>query len=742
MAEDRRLGTEQQWAGADLTASTDRLYASPFEELPSLLPLYAAALVVTICGIAAVNMTVDDSSFSSLTVMLTAVGFGVSLALRLMRVDPNQAMYPLLGIALFVTLQRLLSGEGMADFVFGAGVRGGGGAMQPDVVLASLLSWLVVLRSFALLTNYSLLFCAVPTIAMLGLTGSSQPDTEIVVYFFIFLLATIFMVGYEHHLRLQEVTIIPRDDDRPSVRSHASTALALFVAVGGVGGALTLAARPVLSRLSPFATPMLRSRQSFPTFNNALQNNSTYVPIGSGPISLSETPLFEVRGARNSSLWRTRTYDYYTGRGWTSTMAEDQRSPVANAEVSFTPPDVEGVEREERYYRIDFEPDPFRPASLPTELVTQQIVLLSDMLPYLPLPGRPKSLISRLGEVSSDTAGVVNARTPLSRGTAYQITADTWSPLPRLLRQAPPVNPSRFYRPEYLALPLGTERVQSLAHRLAAGRLNAYDKAIAMEAYIEKNCPYTLTEEATPAETDAVDYYLFSAKEGACDLAASAMAILCRSVGIPARWAAGYLEGVEDPSSGGRVLREADSHAWVELYFPGYGWVAFNPAPQSPAGTTDVSGQVVRSARRLWRGVERRGIAAFFTLGLTLVFLGMAVKPGFDLWWSTLRERRMATARARSGDTTAVLALRYRELTDALARAGWDRAPTETPTAFLARLRSELPEDPAAVLESAEFVTIAFIQARYAENPVSADMVADVTRRVREMRRALRAVKG
>src|SRR5689334_15034568 len=127
MTEEKRLGSEQQWAGADPAASTEPLYASPFEELTSLLPLYAAALVVTICGIAAVNMTVDDSSFSSLTVMLTAVGFAVSLALRMMRVDPNQAMYPLLGIALFVTLQRLLSGEGMADFIFGSGARGAGG---------------------------------------------------------------------------------------------------------------------------------------------------------------------------------------------------------------------------------------------------------------------------------------------------------------------------------------------------------------------------------------------------------------------------------------------------------------------------------------------------------------------------------------------------------------------------------------------------------------------------------------
>ena len=135
------------------------------------MPLYAAALAVTLCGIAAVNLTVDDPNLASLTVLLSSLGFAVSLALRMVRVDPNQAMYPLLGIALFVTLQRVLGGEGILDFM--VGVRGSNA--QPDIVLATLLSWLVVLRSFALLTNYSLLFCAVPTIAMLGLTGSSNP---------------------------------------------------------------------------------------------------------------------------------------------------------------------------------------------------------------------------------------------------------------------------------------------------------------------------------------------------------------------------------------------------------------------------------------------------------------------------------------------------------------------------------------------------------------------------------------
>src|SRR5205823_7630881 len=253
--------------------------------------------------------------------LLSTLGFAVSLALRMLRVDPNQAMYPLLGIALFVTLQRVLGGEGI--LVFMVGVRGNNA--QPDIMLATLLSWLVVLRSFALLTNYSLLFCAVPTIAMLGLTGSSNPTPEIVLYFFFFLLATIFMVGYEHHLRLREE--IARAD-RPSLRSHASTALALFVAVAALGGALTLVGRPVLSRISPYTAPLIRKVQSLPTFNNELQVSKGYLPIGSGPINLTDTPILEVRGAGDTSLWRTRIYDDYTGRGWKLLQQEDMDDPV------------------------------------------------------------------------------------------------------------------------------------------------------------------------------------------------------------------------------------------------------------------------------------------------------------------------------------------------------------------------------------------------------------------------------
>jgi hypothetical protein len=700
------------------------------QELLDLLPLYGAALAVTLCGIAAVNVTADYPGGNSTIVLLTVLGFGVSLLLRMLRVDPNQAMYPLIGFVLFVTLQRLLSGEGLIDVLIGSRP----GNAQPDVVLATLLSGLVMVRSFALLTNYSLLFCAVPTIAMLGLTGSSNPDTEIVVYFFLFLLATIFMVAFEHHLRLREESA---GAGPPSVRSHASTALALFVAVAAVGGGLTLATRPILSRLSPFTTPILRKAQNLPSFNTAIQSSSTYLPVGSGPISLSETPVLEVRGDLRTSLWRTRIFDRYTGRGWTTSQPEELRMPTLRSEVAMQPPDGMQVNIE-RFYRMEFEGDPNRTERVRPETVTQTIMLRADLPQWIPAPGRATTLLWPYWPIATDTAGIISARQTLQPGLVYQVTSDIAVPEPRLLRQTQPPDRNSFYEPEYLDLPLGTERVQDLARRITAEKSNAYDKALTIQQHIEKNCGYTLLGEPTPQATDAVDYYLFTTKEGACDLAGSAMAVMCRAVGIPARVAVGYLEGMEDPQTNARVLREADAHLWVELFFSGYGWVTFNPAPASIDAATDPVGQVARTAQRFWRGLARRGIAVLFTLGLTLAFLGAAAKPGLDLWWVMLRERRLAAALARQGDSRAILALRYRELTEILGRSGWRRAPAETPAAFLARLRSEVPPDLSPAVGTAEYVTDAFTRARYAEEPVPAGTLATIAARLRDLRRLLR----
>src|SRR5438067_1175490 len=198
-----------------MATDAPQLASSTAARIRYLLPLYLAGLVVTLCGIGAVQSTVDDPSLGTITAGLTVLGFAVSLALRLARLDPNLALYPAFGLGFFLAAQHFISAGGLSEMLGGPAQR-----WQPDVALATFLCWLVVLRSFTLLTNYALLFCPVPTIALLGLTGSSNLDSEILVYFMLFLFSTIFLVGYEHYLRLQQSA---RREPDPILRAHAAT---------------------------------------------------------------------------------------------------------------------------------------------------------------------------------------------------------------------------------------------------------------------------------------------------------------------------------------------------------------------------------------------------------------------------------------------------------------------------------------------------------------------------------------
>jgi hypothetical protein len=141
----------------------------------------------------------------------------------------------------------------------------------------------------------------------------------------------------------------------------------------------------------------------------------------------------------------------------------------------------------------------------------------------------------------------------------------------------------------YLQLPETLpQRVAELANQIAAPYTNPYDKALAIESYL-RQYRYTTDIAAPPEGTDAVDYFLFDIKRGYCDYYASAMAVMLRALGIPSRLAAGYAPGELLPSQDDkpvvtdtyRVL-ERDAHAWVEVFFPAYGWVQFEPTAAQP----------------------------------------------------------------------------------------------------------------------------------------------------------------
>lgn len=128
------------------------------------------------------------------------------------------------------------------------------------------------------------------------------------------------------------------------------------------------------------------------------------------------------------------------------------------------------------------------------------------------------------------------------------------------------------------------QRVKDMASEITASQTNNYDKVKAIEKYLSESFPYTLSPKSTPRGRDFVDYFLFDSKEGYCTYYASAMAVMVRSIGIPSR----YVEGYVMPASPGQenvyTVTNEKAHAWVEVYFEGFGWVPFEPTAAFTSG--------------------------------------------------------------------------------------------------------------------------------------------------------------
>ena len=186
----------------------------------------------------------------------------------------------------------------------------------------------------------------------------------------------------------------------------------------------------------------------------------------------------------------------------------------------------------------------------------------------------------------------------------------------------------------YLQLPGDLpERVGELAGRLTRTADTPLDKARAIETYLRgESFTYSQDIEAPPTDSDGVDHFLFETRTGYSDYFASSMAVMLRSVGIPARLAAGYAPGEFDEASGLNAVRDSDSHAWVQVYFPEFGWIDFEPTPAWP----DPSRQIGRPARggQIVDAAEApdQEFAEFqgFVFPAQLSAIGLGVEGGFE----------------------------------------------------------------------------------------------------------------
>jgi transglutaminase-like putative cysteine protease len=284
-----------------------------------------------------------------------------------------------------------------------------------------------------------------------------------------------------------------------------------------------------------------------------------------GPVNLGNTTLMDVR-ARGGRYWRAATYDQYAGQGWLTTERESQfldagdvitRSSLYEARRTIT-----------QTYTI-YTPE-----------ATQLFALNQAERFSLPIKATVLETETEDGSTQIASMSMASSRYSLNSGDSYIVVSSIPSAEEDAMRLAGEDYPD--WIDHYLQLPdTLPQRVRDLAEELTAEYDNAYDKASALQDYA-RTLTYNDQVQAPPEGVDPVDYFLFESQEGYCNYYASAMAVMARSVGIPARIAAGYSQGDWERDAQAYRVRQHHSHAWVEVYFPRFGWVEFEPTAAEP----------------------------------------------------------------------------------------------------------------------------------------------------------------
>ena len=279
-----------------------------------------------------------------------------------------------------------------------------------------------------------------------------------------------------------------------------------------------------------------------------------------GGISLGNDRVMEVTASETGFL-RAQSYDVYTPQGWligSDNQITSGRWPALEQLAS--PQDALDQVR--------------RSVSIQVTTFKRSNVLVSAGQPIA------VNLDSRVvfGPVTNDVISLRPA-SQLAVDDQYRVDSTVSNASANNLRQAPATYPDEAA--PYLQLPESLpQRVRDLAAEVTSGSDNPYDKAADIEDYL-RGFGINVGITAAPHNRDSVDYFLFDLKSGYFDYHATAMVVMLRSLGIPSRLAVGYIIRPEDriPQSSVYEVRESNAYAWPEVYFPGLGWVEFNPSP-------------------------------------------------------------------------------------------------------------------------------------------------------------------
>ncbi|MFL5629108.1 MAG: DUF3488 and transglutaminase-like domain-containing protein, partial [Ktedonobacteraceae bacterium] len=297
--------------------------------------------------------------------------------------------------------------------------------------------------------------------------------------------------------------------------------------------------------------------------------------LGGNP-NLNNDIVFTVQSDDPTQYMASLSYDTYNGRGWsnsptfsTSTQANEvipSESAVAHTDVQH----VQVVNPPGEQYQYLFGASQLASVNQPITVVRST---------------RDDSIVA-----------VLSKKGKLTAGASYIITSYVSSADEKLLRTIPmPADsphfadsydgqyPLSYYNPailgSYTQMPKTLDpNIAALAQRITAGAPSMYDKAKALETYLRSNFTYDVNVHL-PSNEEAVSWFLFrSPHKGFCNYFSTTMAVMARTLGIPARVVVGYTNGHLDEKHHQRVIYGTDAHSWTQIYFAGYGWINFEPS--------------------------------------------------------------------------------------------------------------------------------------------------------------------
>jgi transglutaminase-like putative cysteine protease len=626
------------------------------------------------------------------------------------------------------------------------------------IVLAAVhfLIFVTIVRLYSATTDRDALFLSMLAFACLLGAAIFTVDTYFLVSFVAFLIfAVATFVGLEVR-RGATNSFYPAADIQAVRERRFNRALALASLTVALGGILL---GSVLFFCFPrFSAGYLSRAGLQSTLMSGFTDNVELGEIGEIKKNRAVVMRIKTGGPVNYPMlrWRGIAFTNFDGHRWfSSDTSRDALSPSANGWIYLTPPKTEPTaSAQQLHFIVLMQPMASDAVFAPASLVRIRGNFLSEASNF-------NSALHR-GYLSRDpTDSVYN---PFHNFGQLKYEGESLLPITDLAqaRAASQDYPEGIAK-TYLQLPTLDQRIPELARKITASATTPYDKSVALETYLRRNFRYTLNLTGTPGH-DPLGHFLFEMRAGHCEYFASAMTVMLRTLGIPSREVNGFLPGEYNDLAGDYIVRESDAHSWVEAYFPGSGWITFDPTPPGPDQNSgifarlnlyldwvqlnwnewvvnyDFSHQVqlaqnVERGSRNWneiakdwfRRMQDRGMSGLsnwqekhsllrliLPLGLVLllVILRFDWIRRFVNWLSLSLQLRNSRATRSNPQLASRL---YAEFQRLLAKRGFPRAQTQTPLEFAASVRVQ----PELALAVGEFTRL-YSQARFGGLPCDA----------------------